>query len=162
MNKLSIIVISAMALALVSCTTTNPTTGQREFDEASTAMLLAPMEAPIAAAVHISSKNDANTRSAFAIAQQVLANMLDGDSVINRDLIKARLGEISISGLSVQDSLFVMNLATETVLNYYDVLINYLVRQKIQESRALPMVLQTIERGLALGLSSDTTPPPSP
>jgi len=56
----------------------------------------------------------------------------------------------------------VMNLATETVLNYYDVLINYLVRQKIQESRALPMVLQTIERGLALGLSSDTTPPPSP
>jgi type IV pilus biogenesis protein CpaD/CtpE len=156
MRFVSSILAAAVLFLFAGCTSFDPNTGEKVFDEAKTAALLAPMEGPIAVAVKIASENDINTGTGLRIAEQVISNLLASEGSISRDTISARIAEIPIDGLDSDDANLARAIAIETVLNYYDILVAYVVRAEIPKAPALKLVLETIRDGINLGLTQAT------
>lgn len=162
---LNLLIAACLIVGTIGCTTTrkdpvtgeviiDPETGQpvKDFDPAKTALLLAPMEGAITTAVIITGRQDPKTASAFRIVQAVVNNCLAEGKNLDRSEIMARLNNIEIAGLSDADKQILIDGIAGTVLNWYDNLMNYVLRQEINKADALPMILDTISRGISLGL----------
>ena len=153
-------IVAAVGLLLnTGCTTTDPTTGNRQFDEAKTAMVLTPMKPAIGMAVKLAAESDINTGTALRITEQIISNLLASEGAIDRGTIMARLAEIQISGLDMQTNQMAIETVATMVLDYYDILVQYVLRQKLSDpdgtdaAKVTRMVLSTIRDGINLGLS---------
>ena len=157
-SLLALVVASAVILT-TGCRTTDPVTGKDKFDEAKTALLLAPMKPTIGIAVKLAAEADINTGTGLRIVEQVIDAALDQEGTIERDTIQARVAEIQIPGLDVADNALVVTAIADMVLDYYDILNTYVIRQGLSSdnpadaAKIARMVLTTIQKGINLGLT---------
>lgn len=162
--KKHLAIVAAAALLFTGCTTLNPVTGEREFDQAKTAAALAPMETAIAGAVKFAAEADVNSGVGLRIAEQVITNLLATEGSIPRDTIMARIMEIEIDGMSPQQQSDLKVLLGNLILDNYDILVAYVFRQGLspdsQEDAVIVtrMALETVRDGINLGLQVARAP----
>ena len=164
MKKLLPALALGIALAFTGCMTTNPETGEKEFDEYKTALLLSPLKSGIAIGTMVGAEADVNTGTGLRIAEQVIGNILAEDGAISRDTIKARMAEISIDGLSPEDNAKYVSIVGDMVLDEYDNLIRFVVRDGLSPENPADwqlvtrMVLETLQKGINYGLALASLP----
>ena len=133
------------------CMTTNPTTGEKELDPVMTDLVLSSAEDGLAQLVYWTGKADENTASAWVIARSVLDGLVT-DVDIDRTEIQRRLMEIEIDGMSEADRQYLILSVSNIVLNKYDILRAYLLRQSIDSSEVASMTINTLRNGVQTGL----------
>jgi hypothetical protein len=163
--KLALVLLATLGIVFASgCTTTNPTTGEKEFDEAKTALLLSPFKQGIAIAVKMGAEADVNTGTGLRIAETVISNLLDEGGPIERDTIMARIYEIRIDGLDPAKNSEYVTIIASMVLDEYDILVAYVLRNAVNPEsptdtqRAIRMILETIQSGIDFGLALANPP----
>jgi hypothetical protein len=144
--------IVAAFVLLTGCTTTDPVTGEKVFDPVKTDLLVSSIEDGLTEVVYWTAKADDNTASAYRIAHSVLNTLVVEGETVNRELIKARLATVAISGMTPEDSKVLITRITDIVLGKWDIIANSYIRIGIGESQAASIALNTCRNAIFRGL----------
>lgn len=144
--------IVAAFVLLTGCTTTDPVTGEKVFDPVKTDLLVSSIEDGLTEVVYWTAKADDNTASAYRIAHSVLNTLVVEGETVNRELIKARLATVAISGMTPEDSKVLITRITDIVLGKWDIIANSYMRIGIGESQAASIALNTCRNAIFRGL----------
>jgi len=144
---LSLIMAVALLGAITGCTTTNPTTGQKEIDIVKTEKVAAVMQQTIASATLIGIQKEPKAAPYLKAASLVLADVSNQQDLSPQALLAA-LQSANIKELQTIEAQIVVN----TVVGLYGAAYADRLHADVQANIYAKTILETLAKGMSQGI----------